>query len=48
MDSLRGLLGIVKMDKVPNAGIRQLCGMMKGVNKGLMKVFSDGLAIWRR
>ena len=27
MDNLRGLLGIRKMDKVPNARIRQLCGV---------------------
>ena len=25
MDNLRGLLGIRRMDKVPNARIRQLC-----------------------
>ena len=40
MDNLRGLLGIRRMDKVPNARIRELCG----VKKGLM-VFSDGLAM---
>ena len=36
MDNLRGLLGVWRMDKVP-----QLCG----VTKGLMKVFSNGLAM---
>ena len=43
MDILRGLLGIRKMDKVPNARIREL----SGVTKGLMKVFSVGSAMWR-
>ena len=40
-DKLRGLLGIRRMDEVPNAQIRQLCR----VTKRLMKVFSDGLAM---
>ena len=33
MDNLRGLLGIRRMDKVPNTWIRQLCGVMKDVDK---------------
>ena len=33
MDNLRGLLDIRRMDKVPNARIRQLCRVMKGVDK---------------
>ena len=33
MDSLRGLLGIRRMDKVWNARIRQLCGATKGVDE---------------
>ena len=33
MDNFRGLLGIRRMDKVPNAWIRQLCGVMKGVGE---------------
>ena len=36
----RGLMGIRRMDKVLNAGIRQLCEMTK--------VFSDGSAMWRK
>ena len=44
MNNLRGLLGIRRMDKVPNACIRQLCRVMKGVAK---KVFSNGSATWR-
>ena len=38
MDNLRGLLGIRRMDRVPNAWIRELCRVMKG----LMKVFTGG------
>ena len=33
MDNLRGLLGIRIMDKVPNAQIRYLCGVTKGVDE---------------
>ena len=43
MDNLKGLLGIKRIDRVTNARIRELCKVMKG----LMKVFSDGLVIWR-
>ena len=38
---LRGLMGIRRMDKVPNAQIRELCG----VTRGLTKVFSDASAM---
>ena len=33
MDNLRGLLGIRKMDRVPNAWISKLCGVKKGLNE---------------
>ena len=33
MDNLRGLLVIRRVDKVPNAWIRRLCGVMKGVDE---------------
>ena len=33
MDNLRGLLGIRRMDKFPNARIRKLCGVTKGVDE---------------
>ena len=33
MDSLRSLLGIRRMDKVPKTRIRQLCGVTKGVDE---------------
>ena len=43
MENLRALLGIKRMDRVPNARIRELFG----VTKGLMNVFCDGSALWR-
>ena len=33
MDNLRGLFGIRRMDRVPNARISELCGLMKGVDE---------------
>ena len=33
IDNLRGLLGIKRMDRVPNVRIREFCGMMKGVEE---------------
>ena len=42
MDNLRGLLGIRRMDKVLNAGIRQLCGVMKGVDEKI----NEGVLQW--
>ena len=48
MDNLRGVLRIRRIDRVPNARIREFCGVTKGVDEGLMKVFSSGLAMWRR
>ena len=33
MDNLRGLLDIRRMDRVPNARIRELCGVTKGVDE---------------
>ena len=41
MDNLRGLLGIMKINKVPNAWIKQFCGVIKRCSKGLIKVFFD-------
>ena len=32
-DSLRGLLGIRRMDKDPKARLRELCGVTKGVDE---------------
>ena len=33
MDDLRGLLSIRRMDRVPNARIRELCRVTKGVDE---------------
>ena len=43
MDNFRGFLGTGKMDRVPNTLIKELCEE----TKGLMGVFSGGLAMWR-
>ena len=47
MKNLRGLPGIWRTDIVSNARIRELYGVKKGVEEGFMKVFSDGLVMWR-
>ena len=33
MGNLRSLLGIRRMDRVPNGRIRELCGVTKGVDE---------------
>ena len=42
MDNLRRLLGI-RMDRIPNAGIRELCGVRKGpderIGEGILRWF---------
>ena len=43
MDNLRDLLGIKRMDKVPNVRIRQLCRVMKGVDEKI----DDSVLWWR-
>ena len=42
MDNLRGLLGIRSMDRVPNARIRELCGVTKGVDERI----GEGVLRW--
>ena len=42
MDNLRGLLGIRRLDKVPNARLRQLCGVTKGVDEKI----DEGVLRW--
>ena len=42
MDNLEGLLGIRGMDKVPNARIRQLCGVTKSVDEKI----DEGVLRW--
>ena len=33
MDNLEGLLDVRRMDRVPNARIRDLCGVKKGLDE---------------
>ena len=42
MDILRGLLGIRRMYRVPNARIRELCRVMKGVDERI----DEGVLWW--
>ena len=42
MDNLRDLLCIRRMDKVPNARIMHLCGVMKGVGEKI----DEGVLRW--
>ena len=42
MDSLRGLLDIRRMDRVPNTRIRELCGVMKGLDERI----DEGVLRW--
>ena len=42
MDNLRGLLGIRRLDKVPNAWIRELGGVMKDVDERI----DEGVLQW--
>ena len=42
MYNLRGLLGIRRMDKVPNGSIKWLCGVMKGVDERI----DEGVLRW--
>ena len=43
MDNLKGLLGIMRMDRVPNAKIRELCGVRNGLNERI----DEGVLRWR-
>ena len=42
MDNLRGLLGIRRMDRVPNAWIRELCRVKKGLDERI----DEGVLWW--
>ena len=42
MNNLKGLLGIRTMDSIPNARIRELCG----VKKGLDEKIDEGVLRW--
>ena len=39
MDNLRGLIGIRRMNRVPSARIRELCGVAKGVDESVIRWF---------
>ena len=45
MNNLRGLLGIKRMDRVPNARIRKLCEVRKGldgrIDEGVLRWFGQ-------
>ena len=42
MDNLRGLLGVRRMDKVPNSRIRELCGVRKSLDERIY----EGVLRW--
>ena len=42
MDNLRSLLGIKRMDKVPNTRIQELCGIKKGIDERI----DEGVLRW--
>ena len=42
MDNLKALLGIRRMDRFPNAQIKELCGVMNGVDKRI----DEGVLWW--
>ena len=39
MDIHRGLLGIRRMDRVPNALIREFCGVYERIDEGVLRWF---------
>ena len=39
MNNIRGLLGIRRVNRTPNAWIREFCRVMKGVDKRIEKNF---------
>ena len=38
MENLRGLFGITRIDRVPNARVIELCGVKKGVGKKIEEI----------
>ena len=47
MDNLKSLIGIRRMDRAPNARIRKLCGVKKGLDESIDEGVHGGLAMWR-
>ena len=45
MDNLRGLLGIRRMDKIPNARIRELCRVRNGLDERIDEDIYSGSAM---
>ena len=49
MDNLRVLLGIRRVDRVPNARINELCGMRKGpderIDEGILRMLRGWIGI---
>ena len=41
-DSLRGFLGSRSMDRIPNKRIKELCGVMKGIDERI----EEGILLW--
>ena len=44
MDNFRGLLGIRRMNRIPNARIRELCGVGNGIDERI----DEGVLRWFR
>ena len=42
MNNLRGLMGIRRMDRIPNARIREICGVRKGLDERI----DEGVLQW--
>ena len=42
MDNLRSLLGSKRTDRVLNVQIRELCGVRKGLDEGVLRWFGHG------
>ena len=42
MDNFRGLLGILRMDRVPHVQIRKSCGVKKGLDERIV----EGVLWW--
>ena len=47
MDNLRGLLNIRRIDRVPNAWIKELFAVRKGLDERIDEVSYNGSAMWR-
>ena len=47
MGNLRGLLCIRGMDRVPNARIRELCGLKKGLDESIDEGVLRWFGMWR-